>query len=205
MTMKTRGLVACPECDALQRMLPLEPGRIAECRRCGAELYRAHRDSLDRTLALLLAAAIVFAFANATPVFELEAQGMRTSSTLMGAVRALAETGWPSVALLVFVTVILVPAMQLALALYLLVPIRLGRIPRGLRAAVRTLAAVWPWGMVEVFLLGALVSLVKLTDVARVHLGWGLYAVAAYILLVALAVSVFEPRVLWRRVEALRA
>ena len=203
--MKNSGLVACAECDALQRMVALAPGGVAECQRCGAELYREHRDSLDRTLALLLAAALVFAYANLAPVFELDAQGMATSATLMGSVRALADSGWPSVALLVLLTVIVVPAVNLAVALYLLVPLKLGFVPPALGIAVRTLATAWPWGMVEVFLLGALVSLVKLTDVARVSVGWGLYAAGAYVVLVALAVSAFEPRVLWRRVAELRA
>jgi paraquat-inducible protein A len=204
MTMKIRGLVACPECDALQREVDLPPGAAADCVRCGAELYRCKPASLDRTLACLIAAAIAFAFANTAPLMELDAQGIRTSTTLFGVVRALVETGWPSVAALFFATVILVPAIALATGLYVLGALKLRIVPPGLAPGVRLIGAAWPWAMVEVFLLGALVSLVKLKDLARIDPEWGLYSVGAYVLLSVAAVAAFEPREMWRRAEALR-
>ena len=204
MATKTNNLVACPECDALQRAPDLAPGAAAECVRCGAELFRNKPASLETTLAFMIGAAVAFACANAFPLMELDASGVRSSSTIYGLVEALLETGWPSVALLVLATVILVPTVQLATSLYILVSLKLGRVPRMLRAAVRTIDAIWRWGMVEVFMLGALVSLVKLTKVADVQIGWALYAVGAYVLLLAAAVSVFDARSLWQRVEELR-
>ena len=103
------------------------------------------------------------------------------------------------------VTVIVVPAFQIATALYILVPLKLGRLPRFLRPAIQTLDWIWRWGMVEVFFLGALLSMVKLTQLASVHIGIALYAVGAYVLLLSAAVAAFDPHSLWRRVEELRA
>lgn len=204
MPTKTNNLVACPECDALQRELPLSPGGVAECARCGGLLYREKARSLDRTLALMVAAAVVFVCANTFPLMSLETQGITSQSTLFGTVVALNETGWPVLALLMLLTVIVFPLLQLATALYILVSIRVGVVPPHLTLAVRVLDAIWPWGMVEVFLLGALVSLVKLTQLATVTPGGGIYMIAAYVVLIAAAVSTFEPRVLWRRVEELQ-
>ena len=201
MTMKTNNLVACPECDALQREIPLAPGRQAECVRCGGKLFTEKADSLDRTLAFMLSAAVAFLGANTFPLFAIDAQGMQVSSTLFGTVVALNESGWPLIALLVFLTVIVFPWLQLALALLILVPLKLGMLPPHLTLSVRVLDAVWPWGMVEVFLLGALVSLVKLTQLANVQPGGGIFMIGAYVILIASAVSAFEARVLWRRVE----
>jgi paraquat-inducible protein A len=203
MPMKTNNLVACPECDALSREPTLAPGGIAACGRCGAELFRSHPDSLDHTLAWLIAAAVVFLCANAVPLMELDAQGIRSESTLMGTVVALQETGWPVLSVLVLLTVIVVPFLQLAVALGVLVPLKLGFVPAGARLLARTLDAIWPWGMVEVFLLGAMVSLVKLRQIAHVEPGWALYLVGGYVLLIAAAVSAFEPRSLWHRFEEL--
>ena len=204
MPSKTNNLVACPECDALHREVALEPGGTASCARCGAELYREKPESLDRTLAFICAAAVVFLGANAFPLMELEAQGVRTSSTLFGTVAVLQETGWPTIALLVFLTTIAVPFLQLGAALYILVPLKLGFVPHHLPLVVRSLDAIWPWGMVEVFFLGAMVSQVKLGQIATMHTGWGMYLIAAYVLLIAAAVAAFEPRVLWQRVDRLR-
>ena len=205
MATTTNNLFACPECDALQQAPELAPGHAADCVRCGAELFRNKPASLEFTLAFTLTAAVAFAIANAFPLMELDARGIKSSSTIYGLVQTLFATGWPSVALLVLVTVILVPTVQLAISLYILIPIKLGHVPLHLRTAVRTLDAIWRWGMVEVFLLGAIVSLVKLTKVADVDMGLALYAVGAYVLLTAAALSSFDAHSLWRRVEELRA
>ena len=204
MPMKTNNLMACAECDALQREVALPPGGVAECVRCGATLFRDRPRSLDHTLALMVAAAIVFVCANTFPLMEIDAQGVTQSSTLFGTVIALEETGWPVIALVVLLSIIVFPLLQLATSLYILVPLKLGIVPPHLTIAVRVLDAIWPWGMLEVFLLGALVSLVKLTQLATVYPGGGIFMVGGYVVLIAAAVSAFEPRVLWRRVEELQ-
>lgn len=85
--MGDRPLLACHECDLLQRETPLAPGGSAHCARCGSVLYRNQPDGLDRTLAYTLGAAVLFAVANAFPIVGLEASGLRTSTTLFGTVR----------------------------------------------------------------------------------------------------------------------
>lgn len=205
MTSKTRALLACPECDALQLAVPLDPGACAQCVRCGADLERNKTASLDRTLAFVLSAAILFAIANAYPLMALDAQGMRSSATLFDTSRELYLSGLWSVALLILMTAIVVPAMELAAFLYMLLPLKLGRVPRALPFAFRVTHAVRPWGMVDVFILGALVSLVKLTQIATVEVGPALYAVGGYILLLTAGLASFEPHALWNRAEALQA
>jgi paraquat-inducible protein A len=201
--MKTNNLIACAECDALQREVPLADNGRALCTRCGAELYRCKHGSLDQTLAFVLAAVVVFVFANTHPLMGLDARGLTTSATLLDTARALLEHDMASVALLVFVTVWLMPVAQLAAMLYMLVPLKLGILPPRIHFAFRIVNGAQRWAMLEVFLLGALVSLVKLTQVAKVEAGVGIYAVGAYVMLLAAAVSSFEPRELWARVEEL--
>ena len=204
MTSKTRALLACPECDALQLAVPLEPGACAQCMRCGADLERNKTASLDRTLAFVLSAAILFAIANAYPLMALDAQGMRSTATLFDTSRELYASGMWSVALLILMTAIVVPAMELAAFLYMLLPLRFGRLPRALPFAFRVTHAVRPWGMVDVFILGALVSMVKLTQIATVEVGPALYAVGGYILLLTAGLASFEPHAMWTRAESLR-
>lgn len=204
MTTNTARLTACPECDCLQREVPVPENGRAECARCGAELYRNKPHSLDRTLAFLMGAAVLFLVANAFPIMRLDAQGMHTSSTLAGTAWALHQEGMNSVAVLVFTTAILAPALEVGLMLYLLMPLRFGSTPPGLAIAFRIVDAIEPWGMVEVFMLGALVALVKLKHIAAVHPGTALYAMAGFILLLSAAAASFESRALWERVDALR-
>ncbi|HYC37944.1 MAG TPA: paraquat-inducible protein A [Usitatibacter sp.] len=201
--MKTNNLTACGECDALQREVRLPPRGVAHCVRCGAELYRHHPAGLDITLAFVLAAAVAFMVAINYPLIGLDARGIRTTATLYETAMYLVEWDMSSVALLVLATTILMPALQLIGMLYMLVPLRMGFVPDHLHWAFRLADWAQPWAMLDVFLLGALVSLVRLTQVAKIDPGMGLFAIGAFVLLNAAALSSFEPRELWRRVEEL--
>lgn len=199
----TQSLIACRECDLLQRAVVLSEDGTARCPRCDALLYRKVPDSLDRTLAYALAAAVLFVIANTFPILGLDSQGNHTSTTVFGTVQALHATGMSAVAALVFVTTILIPAIDLATLLYLLVPLRLGRVPAGMPAMLRLIQAVRPWGMVEVFVLGMLVSLVKLAHLAHVHTGVALWSFAGLMLLLAATAASFDAQAIWARVRLL--
>jgi len=202
--MASPAVVACHDCDLLLREPALPPGGAATCPRCGAVLYRREHESFDHTLAYLLAAAALFVIANAFPIVGLNAQGHHSSTTLLGTVRALHDDGMTSVAALVFVTAILMPAIYIGGLLYLLLPLRLGRVPRGVAAVFRVVDAARPWGMVEVFMLGLLVTLTKLAAIASVELGIALWSFAALMFLVIAAAASFDSRALWVWVEARR-
>ncbi|MGZ5032054.1 MAG: paraquat-inducible protein A [Usitatibacter sp.] len=202
--MKNNNLIACRECDLLQREVPLAKAATAHCARCGAELFRHHPGGLDRTLALYIAAAIAFVIANVFPIMDLDAKGMQTSATIYDCARELHDAGMTSVAVLVFITAILAPALELSLLIGMLLPLKLGYVPRSLPLAFRVAHATQPWGMPEVFVLGALVALVKLRDIATVNAQMALYATGAFVFLLAAAESSFEPQALWKRAEGLR-
>jgi paraquat-inducible protein A len=198
------NLLACHECDLLQTEVRLAPGGSARCARCGASLYRNPAGGFDRTLALTLAAAVLFILANAFPIVGLEASGSRTSTTLLGTVATLHDQEMTSVAALVFFTTFLAPALDIGAMLYMLLPVKLGRVPPGFPRVFRLVAAVRPWGMVEVFMLGTLVSLAKLSHLASVTPGVALWSFGALMLLVAAGAASFDARALWARVEAAR-
>lgn len=203
MSPRTPLLVACPDCDALQSAPRLVRGGCADCVRCGAELFRDKPHGLEHTFAFVLAAAILFAFANVFPIMELDANGLHRTSTLVGTALALHRSGMTSVAALVFATAILFPALEIAALLYMIAPLRLGIVPWGLRAAFRAVTWLRPWTMVEVFLLGALITFVKLRDIATVHPNAGLIALAGFVMLLAAADAAFEPRAIWQCAHAL--
>ena len=197
-------LHACHDCDLLQREIPLPPGGKARCPRCGAILYRRNVNGLDRTLAYSMGAAVLFIIANAFPIVGLAAAGHHTSTTLLGTVRMLWHGDMISVAGLVFTTTILMPGLEIAALLYLLLPLKLGRVPAGLAPVFRVVQAVRPWGMVEVFMLGTLVAITKLAALASVVLGVALWSFALLMFLMAAAAASFDNHELWQRVEERR-
>jgi paraquat-inducible protein A len=197
-------IIGCLECDCLQRACTPPLHGAAQCVRCGAELYRNKPRSVEHTLAFLVAAAIFFIVANAFPLLSLDAQGVRNTTTLFGASHALYVTGDQALAVLVFMTTILFPGLEIASMIYLLATVESGRPPPGMAVVFRFVEAIKPWGMISVFMLGTLVSLVKLHNIATVVPGLALYSVGALILMLTASEAAFEPRELWARVERTR-
>jgi paraquat-inducible protein A len=199
--MTLRALTACHECDLLQREPILPPGGVACCRRCGAVLFRDIPDSVDRGLAYTLGAAILFIIANMFPIVGLEAAGIANETSLYGAVETIWKNGMVFVAALVFVTTILLPALEMTLMLYVLLPLKLGQVPQGLAPILRVLQSVRPWSMTQVFILGVLVALVKLQHLAHVVPGIALWSFGGLILLLTGAVASFNNHELWNMVK----
>jgi paraquat-inducible protein A len=190
-------LIVCEECDAVHRKPVLQHAEVARCLRCGAELERDTGSRMERLLPLTVASLIMFVIANCFPIVAIELQGLSSETTLLGAVMALNHEGMSLVALLVLATTILFPLVQLLILLYLLLPSSPQVQRPGIRFLLRVMQIVRPWGMVEVFLLGVLVALVKLSNMANVLPGVALWAFAALTILLTVVVS-FNPRYLWR-------
>jgi paraquat-inducible protein A len=204
MAQNSAPLIACHDCDLLQREIPLNPGCAASCSRCGAVLYRNATDSIDRTLAYTLGAAVVFLVANVFPIFAIEVQGTVTGINLIGAVSSLKEQDMPLVSLVVLITTIMVPALELATMIYLLAPLKFLRVPPGYTLLLRLMRAAAPWGMTEVFMLGVLVSLVKLIATFKVIPGVALWSFGILTLLLAAAAASFSSRDVWARLDKIQ-
>ncbi|HEY4072494.1 MAG TPA: paraquat-inducible protein A [Herbaspirillum sp.] len=196
-------LIACHECDAIYQRLHLKRREIAHCERCGAELERNVERQVEHMVPLTIACLIVFIIANSFPIVQIEIQGIRSSTTLIGAVFALSNDGMLSVALLVLATTLLFPLLQLLILLYLLLPLPRHGAVAGFNLLTRLLLLLRPWGMVEVFLLGVLVALIKLSSLAEVIPGVALWAFACLTILLVLVVT-FSPRYLWQLAERQR-
>jgi paraquat-inducible protein A len=105
----------------------------------------------------------------------------------------------PEVAILVFITTILAPFVQVTCMLYLLVPIRFGRIPAKLPQVLRFLHGLQPWSMMEVFMLGILVSIVKLAKMAHIIPGISLISFIALIFVTAAMTVSLDSHLLWEK------
>ncbi|MGT2507660.1 paraquat-inducible protein A [Cupriavidus basilensis] len=195
-----RRLVACEYCDAVYQRAELDPGERALCLRCGGQLYRESSHAYARLLPLVITALILFLVSNAYPIVEMDLKGVRTQTTLWGAVQALYADHMTLVAILVFATTILFPLSEMVMMLYLLVPMAWRRMPPGFERIVRGIRQTRPWGMIEVFMIGVLVTLVKLSTMAQVLPGVALWSFAALVIVLAAMLS-FDPRDLWQYLD----
>lgn len=199
-------LSACPECDLLVRVTEAReaPRYSALCPRCGALLYRHSRNCLENTLALACACLILLAVANSFPIVGLDIQGQRIDTTVFGAAAQLWREDMPAVAILVMVTTTVTPLLEMAGVIWLVLPLMFGRRPPGFARVFRTLQAAHPWAMVEVFILGILVALVKLSHLAEVLPGPAMLCFAALMLLLTAISAIIEPRDIWLAWEKAR-
>ena len=188
--------IVCQGCDAIYARPTLQPRDVARCPRCHCELDRHNGAQRQRVLPLTVASLVMFAIANGFPIVEIEMQGLHSQTTLLGAVVALGTEGRSLVALLLLATTLLFPLLQLCILVYLLVPLSHQRRPAGFKALVRAMQSLRPWGMIEVFLLGVLVAIVKLSSMATVLPGPALFAFMALTVLLTAVLS-FNPRGFW--------
>jgi paraquat-inducible protein A len=202
--MQRNDLIACHECDALLHKPRLSGREVAHCPRCDALLYRNSSTQLERICALTLAAMITFVIAQAFPILEMDVNGNRVRTTLVGTLESLWNQDMAVVAVMVFCSTLLFPLVELSALLYLLFPLRRGVVPPAFNFVLRAVQLVRPWGMIEVFMLGIVVTIVKMVSLARVVPEAALFAFAALTLMLAVVVM-FDPRALWDIADDLRA
>ena len=194
-------VIACPDCDLLQRIPSLPPGGTACCPRCGRKLAICKPGSIERTTGLAVAAAIAFLLANVEPLMGLSVSGRESSTTIVGGVWQMWLQGERITALLIALFAVVAPALQIGFLLAILLSVRRPPAPRWVGALLRWVEIAGSWSMVEVMLLGVLVSLVKIASLARVVPGVGIFAAGALVLLLAAMSSSFDSREAWSRVR----
>jgi paraquat-inducible protein A len=179
----------------------LPPGASARCPRCDRELSRARVDSQTRTLALSLAAAVLFVVANAVPMLGLSAVGRAASTTVIGGAAHLWTHDEKLVALLVLCTAVVAPGLQIGIMLAAALGARAERPSVWVGMLLRHQPTARTWSMIEVMLLGVLVALVKIADYASVIPGMALFVLGALVFVLAAMQASFDAREVWQRVE----
>jgi paraquat-inducible protein A len=193
--------VACPDCDLLQRIPPLPPGGRARCLRCGHQLAKRAAAPEDLTLALSSAALIVFILANTSPLMDLSVVGRTASTTIVGGAYEMWLQGEEITGVLVAFCAVIAPGGYLLFMLTLLLAARRSPAPYWVGEMLRWVSHFQIWSMLEVMLLGILVALIKIAELATVEAGIGMYCVGALVLLIPAIMVTFNPRALWQRVQ----
>ena len=195
-----RERLACPDCDLLQEVPELPLGGKARCARCGHTVATRPRDPLDLPLALTVAAAIVFLVANTAPLMDLSAVGRHASTTISGGAYEMWVQGQEITALVVAFCAVIAPGGYILFMLTVLLAVRRPPAPRWVGEMLRAAHAMAPWSMNEVMLLGILVALIKIAELATVDPGIGMYAMGTLVVLFAAIMAVVDPHAIWSRV-----
>jgi paraquat-inducible protein A len=197
LTAMQQGLQSCEACGLLSRPAPGE--QEGRCPRCDEELVFRKPDSLQRTLAFLIAAAVCYIPANVLPVMTtITASGRESDTIMQGVVLLWSPTGWP-LSLIVLFASIMIPSAKIVALLYLLITVRRGSIENNTQRIrlYRMVDLIGRWSMVDVFVDTFTVSLIELQPLMSVEPGPGLLFFAAVVVFTMLAVESFDPRLIW--------
>jgi len=196
----------CRDCELVVQLPADAERRVARCPRCGARLRLRKTNSIGRTWALVLAAAIFYVPANVFPVMTVTSLGKTQSDTILSGVLFLLQHDmWP-LALIVFTASVVVPLLKLIVLSFLLVSVqrRSKWRPLDRTRLYRVTETVGRWSMVDIYVVTILVALVHLGSLATIEAGPGAVFFGAVVVITMLAAESFDPRLIWDGAKARR-
>lgn len=195
-------LVACPGCDLLHHRQALSLGERARCVRCKDVIQTRKPHTIDRTLACCLAAIVLLLLSLCTPFLSLSRSGIESSISVLDAVEALWNSQMRWLGLLTLALIVLLPLSRLLLMTWVLIRLRFKRkVRRSMRLAFRWALQLEPWAMADIFMVGVIVSLVKISTLADLSVGVAFWALIGLVVVsIMINLSLCKDTV-WQRIK----
>jgi len=192
-----KGLAGCHVCEKVA------PVALGKCPRCGSHLHLRKPDSINRTLALVLAAALMYIPANLLPIMSIRELGVLTESTIIAGLIQFWEARSYPIAIVIFTASILIPLLKIVSLLWLCAAAK-GLVPHSAKVLGKVYwmtELLGRWSMVDIFVVAILVTMVQLGNYMRVTPGPGALAFAGVVILTMFAAMSFDPKLLWDQLE----
>ncbi|MBW4024485.1 MAG: paraquat-inducible protein A [Proteobacteria bacterium] len=192
----------CPDCGLLSTLPEMAPGLVAECPRCGKDLWRMLRSPFSFPIACGISGILFYLFALVAPFLEISAYGRFQLARLETGPDSLIAQGFGMLGLLVMLVTAVFPGVKLGIMLVTLVGLETGAVPARLMVLLyRWYHRITPWSMIDVYLLGFLVAYTRLIAIAHVDLDTSLYALIGLMVSMAAADGSIDQEAVWRALE----
>ena len=197
----TSSITACPGCDLLIPVPEVPDGHYIACGRCGTTLSKSYTDSIDRVIALSFAGLLLYLPAMFLPLMTLSSLGLKEKGSVVDTCIGFYQNGYILVSVITFVTAVVVPFLKICIPFITAVSLKTKRKGRFLIPTFKFHKHLEEWGMVEIYLLGILITLIKMGDVASIDFNLGFFCFIGLVLL-SMAVSVcLDRRLFWYLLE----
>lgn len=196
-TAASRQLASCHVC------CKLAAAEIHLCPRCGSAMHLRKADSIQRSLALLVTACLLYIPANIYPIMITDQLGKSEGSTIIGGIIYLIHEGAMPVALVIFLFSVMVPIGKLISMFYLIWTVKRHSpvSPRQRTVMYQITEFVGKWSMVDVFVVSILVALVHLGGLLAIRPGIAALSFAGLVIVTMIAAESFDPRLIWDEME----
>lgn len=195
--------MVCHECDLLVDVPSLGIREKAFCPRCNYLLASNRPHAHAFVLAFSVCAILFLLLAIAFPFLGFSASGQERTVSLFQSISILVTEKLPSLGLVVFLSIILIPALFLTAMVYVMFGIAQQRMLPGIPVVLRSALLMLPWSMAEIFLIGILVSFIKISSIADVTLGLSFWSYVLFTLCMSVAVLHLDKREIWQRIRSL--
>ncbi len=205
---KTASIISCHDCGLLQKISHLPDDGAAKCCRCDATLRKLQRISpeknIEHVLALVVTALILLVIANSFPIIELHVAGHNVHTSLFGVIYYLFQNNELFLGSLVLLTSFAAPVLQLTGLFYILLAINFNWVPPYVPEVYRLVRMISAWSMLEVLMLGLIVSLVKLSAMGTVIPSIALWAFLILIFFIAAILSNLDIDMIWGQISSVK-
>lgn len=197
--------IACHECDALHDRLPLQAGESAACSRCGARLYVENPEDLQRALAFTLAGLFFFLIMVSFPFLGIFASGIERNIGLLESITDLYSNHSRPLALVVGMVLVVFPLIKVLGLIGLLLPMEVSRRLPASHIYCRLVERIAPWNMTEIYLVGVIVTFVKLSSMASIVYGIAFWAFIGFVIAMTAATAAINFTTLWDKLDQVQA
>lgn len=199
--MKNKQLIACQQCDALYDKPELKQGQSAKCVRCGSVMAERNVDSIERSFNWSLAGIVLLMPAILLPIMGVTLAGQYNNASLLDCILVLIDRGFFMIASLVFLFAIAVPVVRLLGAFYITYSFKFNKLKPSLLSFFRAFHYLDNWAMLNVFMLGIVVSMYKLIDDTELSVNMGLMAFILWLISSTMASISLDPDYIWQELE----
>jgi len=194
-------VIACPGCDLLVGRQHLNPGEKLYCPRCNEVLLAPKKNSIERSLALSLTVLLLFPSAMFLPIMTLDTMGLKNSGSIFDGVISTMATKHVFVGIILALTSIFFPLIKLALLFLVSLNLKLKRHPKTLPLMMRSYIHLDEWGMLEVFMIGVLVTIIKIHHMAHIRYDAGFFCFVGLMLVALCSSAMLDEDNYWHLIE----
>ncbi len=195
------SVILCPDCDLMLEKIPVEYGSRLVCPRCSCVLLSPRENSVEKTMALVIAGLFMYLPANFFPLLTFDAAGLRSSGSIWESWLALADSGFMFTGIMVLLTSIIIPLVKLLMLLCVTVRIHTGTATRDTAVTFRWYHHLDEWGMLEVYMIGILVTIIKMLHMAHVEYDTGFFCFIGLLAATLCSSAAMDRHLFWKEIH----